>query len=107
MARLTKKQEAWEKTKLKEWTEKVKEVFPQHQVRATGSIKYRTAYFDIEGHSGVNLTFQSLCDISELLGTKMINVGDHSYESGCETCDWGAVYSCTISCSEVSYGEPQ
>lgn len=41
------------------------------------------------------LNLAVLIELSELFGTKEIDVDDYSY-GGCETCDWGSDYGHTI-----------
>lgn len=41
------------------------------------------------------LNFEILMGLSEMFGTKEIDVDDYSI-SGCETCDWGSDYGHTI-----------
>lgn len=45
---------------------------------------------------GAFISFEFLSEISELLGTKKIDIRDQWYESGCETCDYGSSDNATI-----------
>lgn len=46
-------------------------------------------------YSSPNLSFEKLLGLSELFGTKAIDVDDYATQ-GCETCDFGSDYGHTI-----------
>jgi hypothetical protein len=50
----------------------------------------------------VEVTFDKLCQLSELTGTRHINLGDKVSYGGCETCDHGSSYEVSIHLKEVA-----
>jgi hypothetical protein len=44
-------------------------------------------------YNHLEINFDVLTKISEIFGTKSINVGEKQFNSGCETCDYGSSYS--------------
>jgi hypothetical protein len=49
----------------------------------------------------VDVTFDNLSKISELLQTRDINFGDKDCWPGCETCDYGSSYIITLTAKNV------
>lgn len=51
-------------------------------------------YFDVQ--------FDHLAHLSELFGTRTINIGDKSAYPGCETCDFGSSYQVIIRVGNIT-----
>jgi len=50
----------------------------------------------------VEVSFEQLTLLSELFGTRKINLGDRESWGGCETCDYGSKYQLTIHLNDVT-----
>ena len=46
--------------------------------------------------------FDDLAFLSELLGTRHINIGAEEHRGGCSTCDYGSRASISVFCSNVT-----
>lgn len=46
--------------------------------------------------------FDDLAYLSNLLGTRDINIGSENYREGCETCDYGSRASISVFCSNIT-----
>ena len=57
----------------------------------------------IQDGDGVDITFSELKALSTLLGTDLIDLGHETPSGGCETCDYGKVYDCDITCRGVTH----
>lgn len=42
------------------------------------------------------ITFAFLCEIADLMGTRLIDITDEGYSPGCDTCDYGSSSHITI-----------
>lgn len=51
------------------------------------------------------INFGFLSEVSELLGTKSIDLEDEYHTPGCDTCDYGSCSSATIVVKNINYKE--
>lgn len=49
----------------------------------------------------IDFDFEFLLKISDLLKTKKIDIGDKYSSEGCETCNYGSSYSCTLNIAKT------
>lgn len=50
----------------------------------------------------VDFNFEFLSAISEILGTKNINIGDKWHYDGCKTCDYGSQYYIELHITDIT-----
>ena len=63
--------------------------------------RYKDVTIDVTDRSEIPATFNIFSALSELLGTRKIDLGSFSKTRGCETCDYGSELSATYVCREV------
>lgn len=84
--------------KLKELEETVKELvgprssYRTYEVKCELQSDHTLEIQFIQEYDYVDITFEQLELISELLGTKNINIGSKEGHPGCDTCDHGSQY---------------
>jgi hypothetical protein len=89
--------------------DKLKDALPEHPPQRD----WRDCYLRVEKindgyeisygsmYESPELSFAMLCKLSELFGTKSVDVDNYS-SSGCESCDYGSDYGHTIQICKIT-----